>query len=160
MAKHDFNFSFPLRVRWAECDVQGVVFNVSYVNYVEIGQAEYFRNLGVAIYDPEVRRAFDLATVKMSIDFLAPARLDDMLTVCWKIHRLGNSSLTARSEIYRACSDEPLTRAEVVYVNYDDATRTSRPVPDGLRRLMDTFEATGEIIPLNELPGLAAPATP
>ena len=160
MARHDFNFSFTLRVRWSECDVQGVVFNVAYANYVDIGQAEYFRNLGIAIYDPEVRRFFDFATVKMSIDFFAPGRLDDVLRVYWKIHHIGNSSLTARSEIFRGCEDEPLARAEVVYVNYDDASRASRPVSDGLRLLVNTFEATDEIIPLHELPDLSALTTP
>ncbi len=156
MARDDFNFSHTLRVRWAECDVQGVVFNAAYANYVEIGQVEYFRHLGIAIYDPAMRRHLDLATVKMSLEFFAPAQLDDVLRVYWKIQRVGNSSLTALCEIYRGRAEEPLTRGESVYVNYDDDTRVSRPVPDDVRRLIDTFESTGVVIPLAELPGLAA----
>ena len=156
MARDDFNFSHTLRVRWAECDVQGVVYSAAYANFVEIGQAEYFRNLGIAIYDPAMRRHLDFATVKMSLDFFAAAHLDDVLSVCWKIDRLGNSSLTALCEIYRGCDEEPLTRAVVIYVNHDEVTRNSRPVPDDVRRLIDTFESTGRVIPLADLPGLAA----
>ena len=155
MARYEFKYSCPLRVRWAECDVQGIVFNGAYVSYVEIGQVEYFRNLGIAIYDTDVRRYFDLATVRMSIDFFAPAHLDDVLSVYWKVQRVGNSSLTTVSEIFRGCEEEPLTRAEAVYVNYDEAAGESRPVPDDVRLLLDTFESIGEVIPLRHLPGLA-----
>ena len=50
MPKSDFKFSTELRVRWMECDAQGIVFNGAYLGYLEIAQAEYFRNLGFSIY--------------------------------------------------------------------------------------------------------------
>ena len=40
MSKAYFKFHTGLRVRWMECDAQGIVFNGSYLNYLEVGQAE------------------------------------------------------------------------------------------------------------------------
>ena len=67
MPKKDFRFKYRLRVRWGECDAQGIVFNAQYMNYIEVGQAEYFRNLGMPHYSEEIRRRFDLATVKATL---------------------------------------------------------------------------------------------
>ena len=47
-----------------ECDAQGIVFNGSYMTYLEVGQAEYFRNLGFSIYRIAERGYFDTAVVK------------------------------------------------------------------------------------------------
>ena len=49
MGKSEFNFITPIRVRWMEGDAQGIVFNGAYLDYLEIAQAEYFRNLGFSI---------------------------------------------------------------------------------------------------------------
>ena len=155
MPKEDFRFNCVLRVRWAECDVQGIVFNAAYVNYVEIGQSEYFRNLGIAIYDSNGRRHFDLATVRVGVDFLSPARMDDVLQIHWKVESIGNSSLTTNSEIYNSRSGDLLSRAEVIYVSYDNEAEAATPVPDDMRRLIQTYEETGEVLPLDALPGLA-----
>ena len=41
MAKSDFRFKTSIRVRWMECDAQGIVYNGAYLGYLEVGQAEY-----------------------------------------------------------------------------------------------------------------------
>ena len=51
-----------------------------------------------------------------------------------------------------------MLKAEVIHVDYDSDAGTSRPVPDDLRRLIETYESSGEVIPLDELPGLAGVA--
>ena len=47
MARADFRFSFPKRVRFAEVDAQAVVFNPRYLEYFDIGLVEYFRAAGI-----------------------------------------------------------------------------------------------------------------
>lgn len=155
MSRQDFRFSCRVRVRLSECDVQGIAFNAVYLDYIEVAQAEYFRNLGFVLYDPEGRKHFDTAIVKATLEYLSPARVDDALEICWKIERIGNASLTVRSEVYTPASDVPLLRAEVIYVDYDSDAGVSRRVPDDMRTLIETYEKTGRIIPLDELPGLA-----
>ena len=39
MAKSDFKFHTSLRVRWMECDAQGIVYNGAYMDYLEVGQS-------------------------------------------------------------------------------------------------------------------------
>ena len=132
-----------MRVRWSEGDAQGIVYNARYFDYIEVAQAEYFRNLGIRLYDDESRKHFDTATVKATLEFKAPARVDDVLEVHTRVSAIGSSSLTMVSELYRQCSDELLMRAEMVYVNYDSDAGVSRAVPDDLRELIEGFERTG-----------------
>ncbi len=140
MNKKGSPFSHPIRVRWGECDAQGIVFNAQYMNFIEVGQAEYFRNLGIRLYDPESRNRFDLVTVKATLEYLAPARIDDMLRIQVRMTRLGNSSLTMHAQISRLDNEQPVHRAEIIYVNYDKITEKSRPIPDDIRRIITRFE--------------------
>ena len=145
MPKEDFRFSCELRVRWGECDAQGIVFNAQYMNFIEVAQAEYFRNLGIRLYDSDSRRCFDLATVKATLEYMAPARVDDMLEIYIGVARIGNSSLTLKTEMYLADGAQPIHRAEAVYVNYDTELGKARAVPDDVRRLIADFERGGEV---------------
>ena len=154
MAKSEFRFQHSLRVRWFECDAQGIVFNNAYLIFVELAQAEYYRNLGVRLYNEASRKYFDSATVKVTMEYLSSAVVDDVLEVFSRIANLGRSSIVVETEIYREGSDELLNRSEVVYVNYDDAEKVSRPVPDDIRRLITHFEDTGEVLPLEGFPAL------
>ena len=81
--------------------------------------------------------------------------MDDLIDIYWKVERIGNSSLTTRSEIHNRATGDLLLRAEIIYVNFDSDASVSRRVPDDLRTLIETYEKTGEVIPLDELPGLA-----
>ena len=155
MPKDDFRFSCTERVRWSDCDAQGIVFNGSYFDYLEVAQAEYFRNLGFILYDPNGRRHFDTATVKATLEYISPARVDDLIDIHWKVQRIGNSSLTTRSEIHNRVSGDLLLRAEIIYVNFDSDAGVSRRVPDDLRTLIETYENTSRIISLDELPELS-----
>ena len=154
MTREDFRFRCRIRVRWAECDAQGIVFNGAYFTYLEIALAAYFRNLGIALYNPEGRRHFDTATVKATLEYIAPARADDVIDVYWRVERIGNSSITTRSEIRDSLSGKLVLKAEVIHVDFDSDAGKSRPVPSDMRRLIETYESTGGVIPLNELPGL------
>ena len=154
----EIRFRCKLRVRWADCDAQGIVFNGAYFSYLEVAMAAYYRNLGIALYDPEGRRHFDTATVKATLEYISPALVDDVLDAYWRVERIGNSSITTRAEIYNSRSGDLVLKAEVIHVDYDSDAGTSRSVPDDLRRLIETYESSGEVIPLDELPGLAGVA--
>ena len=158
MPKSDFRFHTSLRVRWMECDAQGIVFNGAYMDYLEIGQSEYFRNLGFSIYKVGQRGYFDTAVVKTTLEFKAPARVDDMLDLYVRVSDFGNTSFHLDLEIYSQDSGPLLTAVQGVYVGYDAATGTSRRVPDDIRELVSHFEATGEVLPLSRFPELAEAA--
>ena len=156
MPKSDFKFSTQVRVRWMECDAQGIVFNGAYLGYLEIAQAEYFRNLGFSIYRIALAGYFDSAVVKADLEFKAPARVDEVLELHARVVRIGNTSLTLSVEIYPESSERLLTLIEAVYVGFFADAGTTRPVPDEIRSLVDHFEATGEVLDLGVFPELAA----
>lgn len=155
MAKSDFRFMTTVRVRWMECDAQGIVYNGAYLGYLEIGQAEYYRNLGFAIYIIPQSGYFDFAVVKSTQEFKAPAKVDEIIELHVRVSKIGNTSLTLNLEIYPEGNDRLLTSIETIYVGYDAATESSRPVPDAIRQLVTRFEETGDVLPIEQFPDLA-----
>jgi len=155
MAKSDFRFMTKIRVRWMECDGQGIVYNGAYLDYLEIGQAEYYRNLGFAIYIIPQSGYFDFVVVKSTQEFKAPAKVDEIIELHVRVSNIGNTSLTLNLEIYAEGSDRLLTSIETVYVGYDTATESTRPVPDAIRELVTHFEETGEVLPIEQFSELA-----
>ena len=144
-----------VRVRWMECDAQGIVYNGAYLGYLEIGQAEYYRNLGFAIYIIPQSGYFDFAVVKSTQEFKAPAKVDEIIELHVRVSKIGNTSLTLNLEIYPEGRDRLLTSIETIYVGYDAATESSRPVPDAIRQLVTRFEETGDVLPIEQFPDLA-----
>ena len=155
MAKSDYKFKTSVRVRWMECDAQGIVYNGAYLGYLEIGQAEYYRNLGFAIYTIPESGYIDFAVVKSTLEFKAPAKVDEIIDLYVRVSNIGNTSLTLNMEIYPEGSDRLLTDIETVYVGYDAATESSKSVPDDVRKLIANFEETGEILPMEQFPELS-----
>ncbi|MEE8465357.1 MAG: thioesterase family protein [Dehalococcoidia bacterium] len=155
MARSDFKFKTSVRVRWMECDAQNIVYNGAYLGYLEIGQAEYYRILGFAIYIIPKSGYFDFAVVKSTLEFKAPARVDEIIELHVRVSNVGNTSLTLNMEIYPEGSERLLTSIETVYVGYDAATESTKRVPDDIRRLVTHFEETGEVLPMDQFPELA-----
>lgn len=142
MAYADFRHRVPLRVRWAEVDLQGVVFNGHYLAYCDVCITEYWRALGLAYPQDFVSTGADLYVRKATVEYHAPAVYDDELEVCGRIAAIGNSSLRFVVEIFRRGAPEAaLIGAELVYVNVDMQSRAARPVPDTLRERVRRFEA-------------------
>jgi acyl-CoA thioester hydrolase len=140
MARSDFTFSQQLRVRWAEVDRQGIVFNGNYLLYFDVGITEYWRAIGYPYPDALVSHGSDMFVKKASIEYHAPAGYDDVLDVCVRVGRIGNSSVQFLLEIHRR--DEHLVDGEVIYVNADPTTRKSSVVPAFLRAAILGFERT------------------
>ena len=154
MPKSDFRFHTEFRIRWMECDAQGIVFNGAYLGYLELSTAEYWRNLGIGIYHLPRSGYFDLAVVKTTIEFRSPALVDEIVEARVRVSRIGNSSMDMQMELYRPEPETLLTTINAVYVGYDAASRTSRRVPDDFRELINHFEQTGEVLPLSRFPDL------
>lgn len=140
MQRSDFRFSHSLRVRWAEADLQGIVFNGHYLTYADVGITEYFRAMGQA-YDAETGvKGADFFAVRTLLEYKSPARFDEILDVHVRIARLGNSSMQFEIGIYR--EDELLVTGEVVYVHADQQSRQPTPVPDSFRAAVRQFETS------------------
>ena len=138
MPRADFVCAPRLRVRWAEVDMQKIVFNAHYLTYIDTAIAEYWREIGLPYPHGYVERyGSDIFLRKATVEYLSPARYDDELTVCCRVAKLGRSSMTFQFEIYRAA--ELLISAELVYVNAD-ASMKAVPLPDDVRERVSKYE--------------------
>ncbi len=143
MNRQDFRFSHRLRVRWAEVDMQKIVFNAHYLMYFDTAIADYWRALALPYEAAMQQLDGDLYVKKATVEFHASARIDDQLDVAMKCARVGNSSMLFSGAIFRG--DTLLITGELIYVFADPATQTSRPVPPALRDILTGFEAGQEM---------------
>jgi len=141
MSDRDFRHRMPLRVRWAEVDRQGVVFNAHYLLYADVCVTEYWRAVGLrypADFEP---LGADLYVRKATVDYRAAALYDDELDICGRIARIGGTSLQFSVGMFsRGRTEAPLVTVDLVYVYVDAATKTPRRVDDVLRAKIRAFE--------------------
>jgi acyl-CoA thioester hydrolase len=142
MPREDFACAHRLRVRWAEVDMQKIVFNGHYLTYIDTAITEYWRAIGLPYPEGYVARyASDMFLRKATVDYLGSARYDDELDILCRASRLGRSSLTFLFEIWRGATDR-LIAAELVYVNADPKSMAAMPLPDEVRERICGFEKT------------------
>jgi acyl-CoA thioester hydrolase len=94
---------FPVRVYYEDTDFSGAVYHASYLRFFERGRTEWLRALGIeqsalAAAGPQ---AFGFVVRHMSIDFLKPARMDDLLAVETLVRRVGGASLDLAQRLLR-----------------------------------------------------------
>lgn len=144
LKRSDFRFFHRLRVRWAEVDMQKIVFNAHYLMYFDTAIADYWRALALPYQEAMDALEGDLYVVKATVEFHASARVDDQVEVAMKCSRIGTSSMVFTGAIFRG--EEHLISGEIVYVFADPATQKSRPVPDILREILMGYEAGGSVV--------------
>ena len=136
MKRSDFRFADPLRVRWAEVDMQKVVFNGHYLMYVDTAMGNWWRALALPYEATLAALDGDLFVRKSTLEYLAPAHYDDALHVGIRFESAGTSSLRFVTAVFRG--DELLVHGEIVYVWTDAATHRPSPAPQAL---VDAFRA-------------------
>ena len=140
MAIGSFRHRLSLRVRWAEVDMQAVVFNGHYLTYADVCATEYWRAIGVPYPTGFADLGIDAFVRKATVEYHAPARYDDELLVCGRMARLGRSSAGFAVSMFRADDNSrPLVDAELIYVCVD---RSGAPVawPTQMRERMRGYE--------------------
>ena len=127
-AKAPHNLS--IRIYYEDTDFSGVVYHASYLRFLERGRTEILRDRGIdqaALFGEGGAGALSFAVRHMSIDWLKPARMDDMITVETRIGIIKGASLTLHQRILRG--DEILITAEVLVALVADG-KPARISPD------------------------------
>jgi YbgC/YbaW family acyl-CoA thioester hydrolase len=135
----DFRFLDRLRVRWAEVDLQQIVFNAHYLMYIDTAFAGYWRAMALPYQETLARLGGDLYVRKSTLEYQGSARYDETLEVGVRCGRIGNASLLFHAAVFRG--EHCLVHGELVYVFADPATQTAKPVPAELREVLQGFEA-------------------
>jgi len=146
LTRADFRLWHRLRVRWAEVDMQKIVFNGHYLMYFDNAMGDYWRALAFPYESGMQQLGGDLFVKKASVEYHGSGRYDDVLEVGLRCRRVGNSSITFDGAIFRG--DTLLVIGELVYVYANPASQTPQAVPALLRTLIDDFEAGNPIVNL------------
>ena len=144
MQRQNFRCMHRLRVRWAEVDMQKIVFNAHYLMYIDTAMSEYWRALALPYEASMHILGGEMYVKKATVEYHASAKLDDTLDVGMRCARIGNSSCVFEAAIF--CGDRLLVTGELVYVFADPATQTSTPVPAALRAMLEGYEAGAEMV--------------
>lgn len=135
----DFSLRHAIRVRWAETDAQGIVFNGHYLTWFDIAQTEHFRGMGYRYPDGLAQFGLDIFMVNANLDYRAPAHFDEMVTLCARVDQLGRTSLRFRMAVFR--DDTLLADGRVTYVIATREARVPTPLPEAMIARILAFEA-------------------
>lgn len=127
-------FSLPLRIYWEDTDAGGVVYHAQYVAFCERARSEWMRHRGFGQVDVRERFGVVFAVRAMQMDFRAPARLDDAVTVTAGLAECRGASAVFAQEVRR--DGEALVTARVRVASLDAATFRPRAIPDALLALL------------------------
>ena len=123
-------FIWPLRVYWEDTDAGGVVYHAQYLAFMERARSEWLRGLG--LHQNAMKRDVDLVFVvrAMQMDFRAPARLDDQLSVSVRLLECRGASLLLAQRIER--DGVLLVEAKVKIAALYASSFRPRALPDAL----------------------------
>ena len=127
----------PIRIYYEDTDFSGLVYHASYLRFMERGRSDYLRLLGVeqgALLAEAQTEApgFGFVVRSMKIDFLKPARMDDVVEVRTAPREVSGASITLLQRVTRG--EEILVEAEVRVAFI--ASGKAQRIPKALREAM------------------------
>ena len=135
--KPPFKYSSLTRVGFSDTDAQGIVYYGRYLPYFDQARVEYARHLGMLATGPE---EFEFVMRANTIEYLAPARFDDLLEVFIRVSKVGRTSATYECAAYRVDDDVLMVTAQQTLVLVDLDERKACPVPQWFRERIREFE--------------------
>ena len=121
---------FHTRVYWEDTDGGGIVYHANYLRFAERARTELLRSLDIEQTALRDREGLVLVVRRCAVDFLKPARLDDLLAVETRLAKGGRASLMLDQRIRR--DDTPLVALSVTIACINDAGHPAR-LPASLR---------------------------
>jgi acyl-CoA thioester hydrolase len=126
-----------VRVYYEDTDFTGIVYHANYLRFMERGRTNYLRLLGAdhrALFEQASREApgFHFVVRHMDLDFIRPARMDDILVIETKPSEVRGASITLHQKVMRG--DELLieARVQVAFVSQGKAQRIPKPLREAM----------------------------
>ena len=129
-------FVHRLRVRYGECDPQGIVFNANYLLYFDVAFTELWRE-ALGPWDDMVEKGIDAVVAEANVKFRSPARFDDELELRCTVANLGTTSVTTEIGVMRG--DTGLVDGWLRHVIVDRSTWKKTEVPEWVRKGLERF---------------------
>jgi acyl-CoA thioester hydrolase len=112
----DGEHRLPIRIYYEDTDFTGLVYHASYLRFMERGRSDFIRLLGIdqgELFEQTAEEApgFHFVVRSMKLDFLKPARVDEVIEVVTKPGEVGGASIILKQSIVRG--GETLIEADV-----------------------------------------------
>ncbi|MBI2890203.1 MAG: acyl-CoA thioesterase [Nitrospirae bacterium] len=141
-----YRFNTSLRVRFAETDAQGVVYNANYLVYFEVGRVEYLRQLfGDDFFSAD--RPYAVTVAEAHCRFISSARFDQALHIHSRIPRFGQSSYRFEYLIRNPARDRTVALGYTTMVTLDRQTMRPIRVPRPFVERVTAFEEISVLPP-------------
>jgi acyl-CoA thioester hydrolase len=132
-------FRHRIRVRFNECDGQGVVFYANYLMYFDVAITELWREAFGDGYAGMIASGTDAMVAEANIRYRAPARFDDELDLVARVTRIGTTSTMTNLTAERVSDGEVLAEADLRHVFIDLKTLEKTEIPEEMRAGMGRF---------------------
>ena len=129
-------YKHRLRVRFSECDPQGVVFNANFVAYFDVVFTEMWRD-AIVPYQQMVDAGTDMVVAEVNVRFLGPAAFEDELDFEVRVTRLGETSMSTRIDTTTA--GRPVAEGRMRHVFIDPATKAKQSIPANIRVALEEY---------------------
>jgi acyl-CoA thioester hydrolase len=133
-------FRHRLRVRWSECDLQGVVFYPNYLAYFDHLLTELWRE-AVGPYGQIHDLGIDLVVAEANVRYRQSARFDDEIEIAASIARLGTTSMKTELSVERVQDGVLLAEGDLRHVFVDPDSFEKREIPANVRGGLRRFAA-------------------
>jgi acyl-CoA thioester hydrolase len=133
------DFVHELRVRYGECDPQGIVFNANYLAYFDHTVTELWRASSMGSWEAMTSRGVDVVVGEANLRFRAPARFDDLIAIHARVAKFGTTSLTLEMEIQR--DGDVLIEGWLRQVFVDAVSLRKTEIPDWVREALAVYAA-------------------
>ena len=125
-----------LRVRYGECDPQGIVFNANYLLYFDVAFTELWREAVGPWQEMVERDGVDAVVREANVRFRSPARYDDVIELRARVADLGETNVTTEIDVVR--NGELLVQGRLEHVFVDVTTWGRTAMPDWIRKALQT----------------------
>lgn len=123
-------FIWPVRIYYEDTDLSGIVYHANYLRYMERARTEFFRSIGLSAAYLEDEDPSAWALRKVAVDYIRPARFNDLVEVRTQVVSLTGVRLEADQAIWRG--DEQLTQGWVQACIISLSGKPKR-IPAGIR---------------------------
>ena len=132
-------FRHRFRVRYHECDPQGIVFNANYLTFHDMSVTEMWREAFGSWNGFVADAGVDMVVAEARITYLTPLRFDDEVEALVAVSHLGNTSVVIGTGFER--DGEAVAEVEVRYVVVDPESHRKTPIPDAARETLERYSA-------------------
>jgi acyl-CoA thioester hydrolase len=148
MPPHDdikkYRFKATTRVRMSQTDIVGIVNNIRFFDFIEIGRFEYFRDMGLRYADMR-DYGVSMALLESSCRYLSPLYFDEIIEIHTRVDYIGDSSFKVRYLIYVPERDVVVAEGKTASIFLGLESRKPIKIPDKLRKIMFDYEGEGNI---------------